>query len=384
MEGTVLEWRAAENAVRTRLIAGEHVSTEEINSIMAPGYITKEPRVSDQPLLDNMVRSRLTPPFQIRAHDDVIKSITEYFGADFNWDNVLLYGSFLLASHIPSFEAQDIDLAIYGLSPDAARARIRELVNWFATHEKQAVYIRGRYGIVLIGETSRIIQIYLGVFYSPIHLALLSDYDCCKMCYTGGQLYITKSARASILNQYITVDGSEISLFPVALPLRLYKYHQRGFAVHVIAPRPSLTSSSPDLIGRCAVIANVPPEYPNDRPVTEDLAIKIEADQESDNYAAWHSLVDALRLTTAQRELANFVMYKRAEEIYVLPIDKIRKKGYAVITPRYPLACLFDRDLYAKWEPKYSDLCPTFRTFSPYEIMREMKKDESFIFDPIH
>lgn len=169
----------------------------------------------------------------------------------FSWENVVLAGGAVLACVLPApatcrgdlvalkayfqednrWSGADVDLFLYGLSPDAATAKTLSLLDFFRTHStsRRTLFIRTEHAITIECGTRRV-QIILRLYTSPAEIIMGFDLDSCAAFYNGKQvLCMPRCARALRYGMNL-IDPSRQSPSYVH---RLVKYAKRGFSVGV-------------------------------------------------------------------------------------------------------------------------------------------------------
>ncbi|KAJ3554073.1 hypothetical protein NM688_g3295 [Phlebia brevispora] len=134
--------------------------------------------------------------------------------------------------HSHAFPTSDVDLFLYGMTPEQARAKINEIyeavrdsVPWDVTciRTKHTVSIHSQYPY-------RAIQIVLRLYQSPAEILAGFDVDAPCCAYDGDRVWASPRAIVAAMRQCNTVDITRRS---PSYEVRLHKYSSRGFEVYV-------------------------------------------------------------------------------------------------------------------------------------------------------
>ncbi|KAH7108180.1 ankyrin [Auriculariales sp. MPI-PUGE-AT-0066] len=170
------------------------------------------------------------------------------------WPNVVVAGGSVLAALLPlpstvkeqgskralrkyfhedaSWASSDVDLFLWGLTPDQAEKRcveiyeaIRDSVPWDVTcvRTKHAITLHSQYPY-------RNVQIVLRLYSSPAEILAGFDVDCACLAFDGSRLWASPRALAALIRQCNTIDITRRS---PSYEVRLTKYARRGFEVQV-------------------------------------------------------------------------------------------------------------------------------------------------------
>lgn len=160
--------------------------------------------------------------------------------------------------HTNAYPTSDVDLFLYGLSPEQAELKInaiyeavRDSVPWDVTcvRTKHTVSIHSQYPY-------RAVQIVLRLYSSPAEILAGFDVDAPCCAYDGERIWASPRAIVAMMRQCNTVDMTRRS---PSYEVRLTKYSSRHFEVYVpslrredVDPTVSISSclSSSDLIHR--------------------------------------------------------------------------------------------------------------------------------------
>ncbi|KAF5361582.1 hypothetical protein D9757_011560 [Collybiopsis confluens] len=186
-----------------------------------------------------------------------------------DWNNVVAAGGSVLAClmplpeeakvskratrkyyHATAYPTSDIDLFLWGLTPEQAEAKIvkiyeavRDSVPWDVTcvRTKHTVSIHSQYPY-------RSVQIVLRLYSSPAEILTGFDIDAPCCTYDGSRVWANPRAIAALMRQCNTVDVTRRS---PSYEVRLTKYSTRGFEVYV--PNLSRADIDPTIFERSIV-----------------------------------------------------------------------------------------------------------------------------------
>ncbi|KAI0643463.1 ankyrin [Trametes meyenii] len=134
--------------------------------------------------------------------------------------------------HNSAFPTSDVDLFLYGLTPEQAEAKmqtiyeaVRDSVPWDVTcvRTKHTVSIHSQYPY-------RSVQIVLRLYSSPAEILAGFDVDAPCCLFDGERVWANPRAIVAMMRQCNTVDMTRRS---PSYEVRLTKYSARGFEVHV-------------------------------------------------------------------------------------------------------------------------------------------------------
>lgn len=179
-----------------------------------------------------------------KTHWDIF---TEGQLAELNWDNVFVAGGCVLAALTPApegskrdyfhnvaYPSSDIDLFIYGLTPEQANDKLLEIEATLKVfHDKHGISavesVRTRHAITFISQYPfRNIQVILRCYKSPAEVLLGFDIDCCAVGYDGSTVWAAPRAARALKMRYNLFDLDRRSKTYEA---RLIKYGKRGYAI---------------------------------------------------------------------------------------------------------------------------------------------------------
>ncbi|CAG7847199.1 SubName: Full=Uncharacterized protein {ECO:0000313/EMBL:CCA66774.1} [Serendipita indica DSM 11827] len=168
-----------------------------------------------------------------------------------DWSNVVASGGSVLASLLPlpayargskrgirkyfhgeAYSSSDIDLFLYGLTPEQAEKKaiqiyeaVRDSVPW------DTVCVRTKHSIAIHSQYPyRPVQIVLRLYASPAEILAGFDIDCACFLYDGSRVFGNPRGLSAVMCQANLVDMTRRS---PSYEVRLAKYAQRGFEVHV-------------------------------------------------------------------------------------------------------------------------------------------------------
>ncbi|KAG9049848.1 hypothetical protein FS837_008898 [Tulasnella sp. UAMH 9824] len=170
-----------------------------------------------------------------------------------NWNNVVVAGGSVLAClaplpehvvnqgskrairkyyHSEAYPTSDVDLFLYGLTPEQAEEKcleiynaVRDSVPWeiCAIRTKNAVSIHCQY-------PHRPVQIVLRIYQSPAEILAGFDVDCACVAFDGTRVVAAPRAILALMTQSNRVATDRRS---PSYEVRLAKYASRGFEIHV-------------------------------------------------------------------------------------------------------------------------------------------------------
>ena len=134
--------------------------------------------------------------------------------------------------HNNAFPTSDVDLFMYGLSPEQAEAKmqviyeaVRDSVPWDVTcvRTRNTVSIHSQFPY-------RTVQMVLRLYSSPAEMMAGADIDVASCAWDGERVWATPRALVAMMRQANTVDITRRS---PSYEVRLTKYAARGFEVYV-------------------------------------------------------------------------------------------------------------------------------------------------------
>lgn len=164
---------------------------------------------------------------------DVIRRINyKYpFLAGLNMDNLLIAGG-AISNIISSASANqsDVDIFIYGLSYDAAKAKVQYIIEYFTSTYPDEVYGIITRNIVKLYWAGKEVQIILRLYKSIDEILYGFDLGSCAVGYNGSNILFSLMGKFSFANKCNIVDHSRRS---TTYEYRLSKYFTRGFDIIV-------------------------------------------------------------------------------------------------------------------------------------------------------
>lgn len=157
-----------------------------------------------------------------------------------SWDNIFVAGGSVLGplmnigekTRALSFKDSDIDIFVYGLTPEKALEKVEEIFFKIqANTNASGEIVRTKNSVTIIGQYPvRHVQIVLRLYKSPAEILMGFDVDCCALGFDGTDVWALPRAARALSKRYNLVDMTRRSL---TYETRLYKYAKRGFAVAV-------------------------------------------------------------------------------------------------------------------------------------------------------
>lgn len=163
-----------------------------------------------------------------------------------DWDHVIVGGGAVsnainknveIKTWTPNEEMIDIDLFLYGLTPEAAKTKIAELIEDIqraANDRGKATFaiLKNNYTITLINNSNHKIkfQIILRLYKCIYEVLAGFDVDSCAVAYNGVDVFLTARSLNSFVTGYNVVDMSRRS---PSYESRLHKYTRRGFGIYL-------------------------------------------------------------------------------------------------------------------------------------------------------
>jgi hypothetical protein len=155
------------------------------------------------------------------------------------------------------YRNSDIDLFLYGLTPQEAEDKIVEIYNTIKNNVKEDVLIvRTKLAVTFQTRTTRPIQVILRIYKSPTEIISGFDIDACAVVFDGFDVYALPRARRAITKRYNMVDPDRQSY---TYEYRLFKYATRGFRV-------CIPGFNPTFVKREGLLSNDHTSYSIPRP----------------------------------------------------------------------------------------------------------------------
>ncbi|PPQ83892.1 hypothetical protein CVT26_009213 [Gymnopilus dilepis] len=176
-----------------------------------------------------------------------------------DWQNVVAAGGSVLACLAPPrpaipardlqkiyqaepYAASDIDLFIWGLSPEEAKRKMEDIFDAVCASVRfdEVVCVRKAHVLSIHASyPTRPIQIILRLYQSPAEILAGFDVDAACCAYDGDQVWVNPRSLAAIIRQANTIDITRRS---PSYEIRLAKYAERHYEVYL----PTLERSSLD------------------------------------------------------------------------------------------------------------------------------------------
>ncbi|KAL8956496.1 MAG: hypothetical protein Q9183_006291, partial [Haloplaca sp. 2 TL-2023] len=259
---------ASEQYIRT--IGKKHrenylVTLSDLSSIHKPNQVSgtieikrKSPPKGGFEFLDDL----RSPEIKIVGNDTVFNRNFNYITNNalrgLNWNNVFIAGGMVLATllhteveiHNDHVKECDIDLYLYGLTPEEANQKVEEIYSVWSSNEHQRYAGTGDRAQLMIVKNSKTInlipkypgrrvQIILKLLASPLDILLNFDLDACACGYDGSRvLMLPRCARALETGYSIfTMDliwGHHLGNRRETQEVRAFKYADRGFGLRIL------------------------------------------------------------------------------------------------------------------------------------------------------
>ncbi|KAJ6493330.1 hypothetical protein C8R45DRAFT_989477 [Mycena sanguinolenta] len=183
-----------------------------------------------------------------RMSDGLLKNL--------NWNNIIVAGGIVLGvllsvggAAAEEWAASDIDIYIYGLTPEQANKKISELFATFKVNLPKGspvLIVRNSKTITFFSKYPlRRIQIVLKLVKSPRAVLLNFDLDISAMCWDGSEFWMLPRAARALETGYNVftmnmIQGHYLSERRATQEQRVFKYADRGYGVRIL---PSYISS---------------------------------------------------------------------------------------------------------------------------------------------
>ncbi|KAJ3294904.1 hypothetical protein HK104_003182 [Borealophlyctis nickersoniae] len=130
------------------------------------------------------------------------------------------------------YPGSDIDLFIYGLDEEAAKAKMQKIFeNYVDSCPYETIAFRTPHAVTIVSQYPfRHVQIVLRLYKSPAEVLMGFDVDCCGVGFDGERVWSTRRAHHAIMSQSNTVDMTRRS---PSYEMRLAKYGDRGYEIRV-------------------------------------------------------------------------------------------------------------------------------------------------------
>ena len=213
----------------------------------------KDPPKGGFEVLDELRKRRLSVLSNSAIFSQTFSRITQGILNGLDWSNVLVAGGMALTTLLhtdPSKDNErevvdpDIDLYIYGLGPDDANRKVREIhdtwvSNLPATAGQRLVVKNAKTINLLTSYPNRRIQIILKLLPSPTDVLLNFDLDACAIGFDGGRVCMLPRCARALETGYsvFTMDliwGHHLGDRRASQDSRVFKYAERGFGIRFL------------------------------------------------------------------------------------------------------------------------------------------------------
>ncbi|KAL8867203.1 MAG: hypothetical protein Q9174_005813, partial [Haloplaca sp. 1 TL-2023] len=247
------------------------------------------------------------PEIEIMGCDALFRNNFDYVTHNalrgLDWNNVFIAGGMVLATLLHSelktqedhVKECDIDLYLYGLTPEEANQKVEEIYKVWGSNEHDRCMRTGEDFQLMIVKNSktinmipkypgRRIQIILKLLASPLDVLLNFDLDACACGYDGSRvLMLPRCARALETGYSIfTMDliwGHHLGNRRETQEVRVFKYADRGFGLRILPSYVRSLEKRGDLGSNFAADART---YPADDEDDEDAASHAHVSQSTD------------------------------------------------------------------------------------------------------
>lgn len=160
--------------------------------------------------------------YKLLSNEKIMENIHQYMHGLKNYDNILIAGGFIsniIINNRFGLENNDIDIFIYGLTPEQAEEKVEELVE----HFQNGLIIRNE-NMIMCGR----FQIILRCYTSISEILHGFDLGSSAVGFDGKNIWMTKLAQYCYKHGVNIVDLSRRS---TTYEYRLIKYFRRGFDI---------------------------------------------------------------------------------------------------------------------------------------------------------
>ncbi|KAG2375123.1 hypothetical protein C9374_010127 [Naegleria lovaniensis] len=141
-----------------------------------------------------------------------------------------------------SFSSSDIDLFLYGLTPEQAEDKLRHIYQVIKQNcsRGNVLVARSKFAVTFHTQHNRAIQVILRIYKSPAEILL--GFDICAAClgFDGNQVWSNARSRRALALKTNLIDPDRMS---TTYEYRLYKYAKHGFSVTIPGYDPSLVKN---------------------------------------------------------------------------------------------------------------------------------------------
>ena len=237
------------------------VTLENLSNILAKApqddrslsFVRKDPPKGGLETLDVLRKRVLTIQASSASFGEVFTRITRGALRGLDWSNVLVVGGSVLTTLLHTDPSKDddeavrdpdIDMCIYGLGPQDANRKVKEIYDIWVRNlpgtAQARLVVKNCSAISLIPSyPHRRIQIILRLPPSPTDALLKSDLDVCAIGFDGSRvLMLPRCARAietgySVFTMAL-IWGHELSERRASRVSRIFKYADRGFGLRIL------------------------------------------------------------------------------------------------------------------------------------------------------
>lgn len=237
------------------------VSLEELCGILSETpqddtpliFRRKDPPKGGLEVLDELRKRELSIQPSSAAFSQTFDRITRGILNGLDWSNVLVAGGIVLTTLLhtdpseddnTSVKDPDINLYIYGLGPEDAKCKLREIHDTWARNlpatAVQRLVVKTAKTINLFSSyPNRRVQIVLKLLRSPTEILLNFDLDACAIGFDGSQVLMLPRCARAIETGYsvFTMDmvwGHHLGNRRASQHSRIFKYAERGFGVRFL------------------------------------------------------------------------------------------------------------------------------------------------------
>ena len=237
------------------------VSLEDFVSILAKtpeddrslSFTRKNPPKGGLEILDELRKRDLTIQPSRASFCKVFDRITHGALRGLDWSNVLVAGGMALTTLLhtdpmkdddKTVRDPDIDLYIYGLTPEDANRKVEEVHHTWArnlpaTAQARLVIKNAKTITLLPSYPHRRVQIVLKLLQSPTDVLLNFDLDACAIGFDGSRVLMLPRCARAIETGYsvFTMDlvwGHHLGDRRSSQEKRIFKYADRGFGLRIL------------------------------------------------------------------------------------------------------------------------------------------------------
>ncbi|KAF8217718.1 hypothetical protein K438DRAFT_2006765 [Mycena galopus ATCC 62051] len=223
--------------------------------------ITRQGPLSGYEILCEAREPRITIQPSVEAFKRTFEHMSDGLLKNLDWNNVLVAGGIVFGTLLsvdttdgrprrdPRWDSSDIDIYIYGLSPNEANEKVKHIFKTFCANlpaGTQTLVVRNCSTITFYAKYPlRRIQIVLKLVESPKTVLLNFDLDVCAMGWDGTALWmLPRAARALEMGCNVftmnLIHGHYLSDRRASTQERIFKYADKGYGIRIL---PSYVSS---------------------------------------------------------------------------------------------------------------------------------------------